>query len=255
MTRALALCELAPYHHDELSRMGLADLGEKLPHPDRVHLAAQPPIQLAFQRGDRAIDVHKFPFVAIVEHRAQEARRPAPLGAPSVRTGPRPETSSAPAGVPPPPGSAGLPTCPGVFFHAAWATRSCWGCWVSGATRRHPCRASRRYTTEAATFCPKCSASAARSGETTNTPALRACSTHGARKACSSSRVMSARRRPAHRFGADWGSLHPSRNRCWSRGTVARPTPSRAAASSKVVRAKAGRRMGWAARRSFRSVA
>ena len=115
MTRALALCELAPYHHDELSRMGLADLGEKLPHPDRVHLAAQPPIQLAFQRADRAIDVHKFPFVAIVEHRAQGARRPAPLGAPSVRTGPRPETSRAPAGVPPPPGSAGLPTCPRVF--------------------------------------------------------------------------------------------------------------------------------------------
>ena len=44
-------------HHDEIGRVCLADLGEELAHSHGVHLAAQPPIQLSFERAHRAIDI------------------------------------------------------------------------------------------------------------------------------------------------------------------------------------------------------
>ena len=175
--------------------------------------------------------------------------------APCVQTAPRLETSGVRDGLGPLRESAELPTLREVFFHSVWAARLLFGCRVSGAIFRHPCRASRRYTTEGATFRPSFSANAARRGKTTSMPAVRACSTQGVRKASSSSSVIRARRRPPQRRRGKRLGSSPSRNLCCKRGTLARLTPSRAAVSSKVVWATAGKRTAWAARSSFRLVA
>jgi hypothetical protein len=65
-TRSLALCELAPSkdHRDEIGRARLAGLGEELAHSRSVHLAAQPPIQAAFERARRAVDVDELALVS-----------------------------------------------------------------------------------------------------------------------------------------------------------------------------------------------
>src|SRR3990172_1309735 len=244
------------HHYDQLCGVSLADLGQKLAHAHRVHLAAEFPVQFAFQGADRSVDINKLPLVSIADDRTQGCRSPAAFGADH----------------PPEPGlvlkhQAHPPSCHGLgrqqgrqcfgkfFFHSAWTTAALLGCWVSGATLRHPCRASKRYTTEGATFLrPSRSARAARNGETTSTPACRAGSSQGARKACSSSQVSNARRRPPHFFRGTEGAWTPRRNCCCSRCTEARPTPSRLAVCSKVVSANAGNSTAWAAFNSLMSV-
>src|SRR5438132_6491263 len=248
-TRSLALCELAPSSTITMNSAGWTRL-------TRVHFAIELPVQLTLERADCSIGVDKLPLVTIADHRTQRCRGPAAFGADH------------------PPKSGFVlkhqtyrSSCHGLgrqqgcqrfgklCFHSAWATGSLWGCFVSGATLRHPCRVSNRYTTEGATLLrPSFSARAARNGETTKTPACWACSTHGARKACSSSQLSKARRRPPHFFRGTEGALTLWRNCCCQRCTEARPTPSRRAVSSNVVSAKAGNSTAWAAFSSLMSV-
>jgi hypothetical protein len=188
------------HHHDEIGRVSPADLNEELAHSRRIHLAAQPPIQLALQRTDRAVHIDELPLVAVADHGPQGRRCPAPPGSHHaskpglVLKHQAHRTAHGQIGC-----QQGSQRFREFFFQSAWAAGSLLGWRVSGATLRHPCRANRRYTTEAATFFrPSVSARAARSGDTTNTPALRACSAQGARNAFSASSVMMARLRPPH---------------------------------------------------------
>jgi hypothetical protein len=77
-------------------------------------------------------------------------------------------------------------------------------------------------------------------------PAL-ACSAHGAKNACSSSKVISDRRRPPQR-GGDAPACTLSRNRACNRGTEALETPSSAAVCSRVAPMTAGKRTACALR-------
>src|SRR6267143_3785001 len=232
------------HHHDEFGGVSLTDLGEKLGHTPRVHLATQAPIQLAFARTDGPVDINKLALVTVGDHRSQRRGRPASLGTHHASEPGLVLEHQAHATASDHFGSQqGCQRFGEFFFHSACTTGLFLGCRVSGATFRHPWRANKRYTTEGATFRPSLSASAARKGETTNTPALRADSTQGDRKAFSSSQLIRDRRRPPQRAREERPGGSPWRNRCCSRATVARPTPSSAAVSSKVVWATAGRTM------------
>src|ERR1035437_2684307 len=61
---------------DEFLCMRLADLFQELVHLLGVHLWADLPIQFSLHGADRAIDIGKLPFVAVVHHRARRRRRP-----------------------------------------------------------------------------------------------------------------------------------------------------------------------------------
>ena len=170
--------------------------------------------------------------------------------APCAQSALRPETSGAPGDPEPLPVSRGLPVFREVFFHASWICGSLFGCRVSGATLRQPCRANRRYTTEAATGRPNFCANAARSGETTRIPpSLEAC-TQGARKRSSSSSSSEARRRPPQFGRIASGLANSRRRRACSLGTVARPMPSTAALCSSVAPNSAGSSTACAQRRA-----
>src|SRR5574341_614892 len=242
-------------HHEELLGVGLAHRGEKLAHARRVHRARQAPIQLPVAGTDRPLHVHELALVAVLQHRPQRGRGPAPLGAdPASQARLVVKQQAHGAGAPDRRGHHGCHRFREFFFPAAWATGSLLGCLVSGATLRHPWRAKSRYTTEARTGRPRCWARAARTGAATTTPASRAWASQGAKKPRSCASVRRARRRPPQRGrGAGTGPT-AWRNRCWRRATVARLTPSTAAVCSNVVWASAGRSTAWAARRSAMSV-
>ena len=125
------------------------------------------------------------------------------------------------------------------------------GCFVSGATFRQPCRASNRQTTDAFTGWPTRCASAARIGERTNKPASWACSAQGFRNSISSCGVRSDFRRPPQ-FRRSEEKARPMWKRSCSRFTDAVPTPSILAVSSSVRPALAGRRTASADLKSSR---
>ena len=218
-----------------------------------VHLPSNHPVVPPFYRTDSAIDVHELAFVPIAHHRSRGRGRP---------TAPDSDHASETcfvlehqAHVAP----AHLfriqqgRQCFGeFFFHSSCTKKSLLGCRVSGATLRQPWRASMRYTTDAATGCPSSWASAARNGETTNMLPWSACAIQGARNSRSSSILIDARRRPPQLGRASIGFATLRRNKAWSLGTVARPTPSAAAVSSKVASSNAGSRTACAQRRSSR---
>jgi hypothetical protein len=83
IARSFALWETGSiqHHHDEVPRMGLADLGQELGHARRVHFPAHPPIQFARERADGPVNVDKLALVAIAYDRAQRDGCPAALGA------------------------------------------------------------------------------------------------------------------------------------------------------------------------------
>src|ERR1035437_3804788 len=63
-------------HNDEFLSMRLTDLSQKLVHWLGVHLGADLPIQFSLDRADRAVDIGKLPFVAVVHRRTRRRRRP-----------------------------------------------------------------------------------------------------------------------------------------------------------------------------------
>ena len=128
---------------------------------------------------------------------------------------------------------------------------SFFGCFVSGATFRQPCRANNRQTTEALTGWPTRCARAARMGERTNKPASRACSAHGFKKSISSCGLSSDFRRPPQ-FRLPEAEVRPRSSRICIRLTDAVPTPSKFAVSSRVRPTLTGNRTASADLKSLR---
>ncbi|MDO8595498.1 MAG: hypothetical protein Q7R45_02630 [Sulfuricaulis sp.] len=238
-------------NYDEFLWVCRTHLGKKLAHPDRVHFSADLPIQITFARTDATVDVSKLPFVAIVDDRTIRRRCPATFDShhpPKAGLVLKHQTHVA--------WLHGFCTeqirqdLREFFFQSSWALGSAFGCRVSGATFRQPWRSNMRYSTVAATGRPILWASAARNGETTNNPPSLACCTQGAKNDSSSVALNNARRRPPQFRSALAPRFTYVRNRSWSRGTLARPTPSIAAVSSKVRPASAGNRTACAHRNS-----
>ena len=128
---------------------------------------------------------------------------------------------------------------------------SFFGCLVSGATFRHPCRDNNRQTTEAFTGWPTRRARAARIGERTKRPAARACSAQGFRKSTSSCGVRSDFRLPPQ-FRVPEEEVRPMWKRVCIRLIDAVPTPSIFAVSSRVKPTLAGSRTASADLKSSR---
>src|SRR3990167_641922 len=159
-----------PIHHhdDEVITVRLTYLNEEFAHARGVHLSADHPIQIALQRTDRTIHIDKFAFIAVIDHRTLWCVGPAFANAhhaPETRLVLKHQTYA--------PASHNFGFGDGsqvfgqFFFQSSCACASLFGCRVSGATLRQPCRSSSRYTTDALTVRPNFCDKAARNGETT----------------------------------------------------------------------------------------
>jgi len=126
-------------HEHELLGVHRADLGEELPHALRVHLRAEHPVMLAFERTDRPIHIGELARVTIVHHRARRGRRPAATDAHHA-----PKTRFVLKHQPHPAAPDLLRLQEGrqrfgeFFFQSCCACGSPLGCRVSGATLRQP---------------------------------------------------------------------------------------------------------------------
>lgn len=192
-------------HYDQGSRMRGPDLGEELVHPPSVHFLADHPIQFAFPRTNRSLDISELSSIAVVDHRPQRRRRPAAFESDHAT-----ETCLVLEHQPHATRFYAFSVeeiCQRLrefFFQSSCAFGSASGCRVSGATVRQPWRSNIRYTTVAATDRPTFWAKAARNEDTTSILRSWACSTQGAKNFSSSFQVKSARRRLPQFRGATW---------------------------------------------------
>jgi hypothetical protein len=229
-------------HDNEVPWMGSTDLFEKIIHPVGVHVFTNHPVQFTLKWADGPVHIDELPLVTVTNgrpnwHWCPAASQPYHPAKSCFVLEDQADRSVFDIGLV----QDGRQRLGKFFLHSSCNWGSLFGCRVSGAIFRQPCRARNRYTTEAATGRPSLCDKAARMGDTTNTPPVLACSAHGLMKSRSSSILRRARRRPPQE---DLCGTAPSPrrflNRVWRRCTVARLTPSVCPVCSRVTSRSAG---------------
>src|SRR5882724_6750264 len=241
------------YHYDEVTRVTLTNLLEEFTHAWSIHLRTDLPIKVSFARADGSVGVDKLSLVSIEHDRSTRLWRPASSG---FRHPAKPRLILKHESNPPAShhvsSEQGRQSFREFFFQAFMIVGTFFGCFVSGATFRHPCRDNNRQTTEAFTGWPTRCAKAARIGERTNRPASRAWSAQGFRKSTSSWAVSSDFRLPPQ-FLIREEEVRPVWKRICNLLTEAVPTPSMLAVSSRVRPTLAGSKTASAERKSSKS--